>query len=121
MWRWARENNNRFFEHLLPKALAIRNKTEAEEESYREEERRIEEIGKMARAAHRNWDEALAADVPGTIRESVRSALDCLARRYELSLPDVAWPKLAARMVELATKYIAAAMENPEAYTREKW
>jgi hypothetical protein len=47
MLKWARENRNRFFEHLLPKAISVQQRQATEQCWQEEEEMSIAEIEKM--------------------------------------------------------------------------
>jgi hypothetical protein len=97
---WARGARNRFYEQLLPRALA--NKPPEEEENQRQEKRSIAEIRSLLvkfneqaeEERQRELEEKLRADTPATIHEGVRSRLTNWAGRFGLSLPDGAQANL---------------------------
>lgn len=113
LWHWARVNSNRFFEQLLPKALAARQKRETEEAADRRERERLDDLEQMIderkRAAATGLAEELGRDVKRAASTKFRT-LSEWERQFQLPATSrKALDGLRARMVELAEKYVAEA------------
>jgi hypothetical protein len=104
---WARQYRNRFFEQVLPKAMV--NKPAEGEAHEREERLQIEEIDGILEKFNQAWEAELIADVPGTVREGVRSRLADWTRRFGLPLADDARASLEAHIAGFVQDCISAA------------
>lgn len=100
MLQWAKENRNRFFEQVWPKAAA---KMQTPQQDY-EDDPLLAELEEMIAICQRDWDDQAIADTPATIRESVKAAVADWMRhnRIEGELPTGACNDLQLRMVEIA-------------------
>jgi hypothetical protein len=97
--QWARRYKNRFFEQVLPKAMAA--KPPEDEENIRREKTRIEEMERVLRELNQQWAEELVANVPETVRAKVRSILEDWARRSAMTIPSEAKADLEAHVGRL--------------------
>jgi len=94
--QWARQYRNRFFEQVLPKAIAAHGSDDEREQ--RRERKSIAEIERMLEGLNQQWAEELAASVPETVRAKVRSILEDWARRSALTVPSGAKADLEAHI-----------------------
>jgi hypothetical protein len=85
---WARRYKNRFFEMVLPKAMAAH--TDEEEKNQRAERRSIDEIRGILEELNQQWAEDLAANVSETVKAKVRGIVEDWARRSALTIPNEA-------------------------------
>ncbi len=110
--QWARQYRNRFFEQVLPKAMAARTAGEEEDQMVRRERKRCDEIEAVLRrfqdAARERWKRELLDDVPGTIQETACCNVSEWAKRYRLSLTDDARSGLEAQVARLVHDCITA-------------
>ena len=72
-----------------------------EERIQKQERMRIADMRGVLEGLHKKWEEDLLADVPGTVREGVRSQLADWTRRFGLSLPEGASTSLEAHIASL--------------------
>ena len=111
--QWARENRNQFFERLLSKAMATKEKQSYEQQV--EEDPGIEFIDKMIKDMLHELDHEFVADMDGTVRKRITGQMEDWERRFQLDLaPDAreSWILQTMRTVEQAitavTKHQAA-------------
>lgn len=104
--QWAREYRSRFFEQLLPKALAA--KASEDEEGVRREKRRVEEIQAMIEKLQEGFEEELRADTPQAIRHKVDAMVDDWGLRFGLTIPADARASLAAHVGHLVKEAVDA-------------
>jgi hypothetical protein len=110
---YAREYRKPFFENLVPRAMAAQSKRQEESAEEKRERVPIAEIERIIKDIDRQWEEKLLADVPGTVREGVRSRLDDWARRFHLDLAADARTSLEAHIGELVHKSVEAIRRAP--------
>jgi hypothetical protein len=91
--KWAREYRNRFFEQLVPKAIASKQQQESEANPYADDPMSIQQIRNMIAQAVKPPRERIAADV-GTI-------IDGWSERFAVELGPGAKDNLAASIVGL--------------------
>jgi hypothetical protein len=82
--QWARKYQIKFFEALLPKAMA--NKPPEDEGNIRQERRSIAEIERILEQFQEEEDEELRADVPGVLQQRVRGMLSSWGQQCGVSL-----------------------------------
>jgi hypothetical protein len=109
--QWARQYRNRFFEQVLPKAMA--NKPPEDEENIRRERKSIAEIRGILEKFNQGWEEELLADIPAAVREKIRGILDCWAGRFGLNLDDAARLDLEAHLSRLVQDCIETIGRTP--------
>ena len=115
--KWARDYRNRFFEQVLPKALAASKAGGAGGGDDPEDaDPGIEEIERMLEGLHTAWEEALAQDVPGVVAAKVYSLLHDWKWRFSLELPTDAKDSLSRRLAALANDCIKAVLDDPDAF-----
>jgi len=114
--KWAREYRNRFFEQLVPKAMAARTKRVEEDGLGENADPGLEEVEKMLADLHRQWEESLAEDTPGTVQEKVRGLLSDWTRRFGVAVPAEAAESLRLQMAGLAGDCIKATLAAPERF-----
>jgi hypothetical protein len=102
--QWARRYKNRFFEMVLPKAMATR--PNEGEEMVRRERKSIEEIERILGRFEQQLEEELLRDTPATIRERAHGLLSDWIRRFGLSLPDDAQKALHAHVAKLVDECV---------------
>ena len=97
---WSRKYQIKFYEALLPKALA--NRPPQDEENIRAEKKSIAEVRgilqKFKDAGEAELQRDLLANVPATIQAGVRSRLTDWAKHFALNLADDARVGLEARI-----------------------
>ena len=103
---WARKYQSRFFEQLLPKALAA--KPAEDEQKVRREKRRIEEIEAMLEKLEEDSKEELRADTPKVISEKVNFLVDDWGRQFGLTIPADAQADLAVDVGHLVKEAVDA-------------
>ena len=111
MLKWARQYRNRFFEQMLPKALAEQRVPEGEggtPEQLRGERKSLEECAKILRVFNKDFEAKMLANASSVVQQTVASALDDWARRWAVALPDEARESLLARMANAVQKCAAA-------------
>lgn len=97
--QWAKQYRNRFFEQILPKAMAAY--TSDDEQDQRRERKSIDEITSILGRMEEQWAEELVANVPETVRAKVRSILEDWARRSALMISSEAKADLEAHISRL--------------------
>ncbi len=73
--KWARDYRNRFFEQMVPKAMAARAKHEESDEQGADTDHGLEEVRKMLDGVNQQMEESLATDVPAVVQNGDRIAL----------------------------------------------
>ena len=73
--KWARDYRNRFFEQMVPKAMAARAKHEESDEQGADTDLGLEEVRKMLDGVNQQMEESLATDVPAVVQNGDRIAL----------------------------------------------
>jgi len=114
--KWAKEYRNRFFEQLVPKAMAARTKRVEEDGLGENADPGLEEVKKMLADLHWQWEESLAKDTPGTIQEKVRDFLSDWTRRFDVAVSAEAAETLRLQMAGLAGDCIKAVLAAPERF-----
>jgi hypothetical protein len=109
--KWARENRNRFFEQVLPKARAT--EREAEEDKDRlEDQAQIADIYKMIDKAKMDWQQEAVADMDKAVREKVMSRMDVWKKEFQIDLPKDAREGLSLRMLRIVNEAVDAMAEH---------
>jgi hypothetical protein len=110
--KWARENRNRFFEQVLPKAKIIEEQVE-EVEARLEDEAQIQEIHKMIDKAKLEWQQEAVANMDKAVKESVKARLAVWGKQFQLDLPKDAREGLSLRMLRIVNDAVGAMAEHP--------
>ena len=118
MLQWAKRNQNRFFENVMPKAVAAKEKaTEAVPGELPDEYRQdTSEIKKMLADHHLQWEQEAVADTAQAVKDKVAAEVSDWRRRFGLELPGEACESWGLQMIELADDLIHAALKHPQAY-----
>lgn len=114
--KWARENRNRFFEQLLPKAMSARQTMTAEPEEV--EDPGIVDVERILKNFVASWEAGLIADVPGTVKADVQSTVADWERRNKAKISSGALENLQLHIIHLVDRCIVAALKNPQAFQR---
>ena len=115
---WARQNRNRFFEVLLPKAMAAKERQAEQRESEVMEDPGIEDIQKILDDIQLGIDRQLVADVDGTIKRQVKSHMSDWESHFNLDLtPDAreSWVLKMAKLVDGAIQAVTKHLETTQA------
>ena len=112
---WARQNRNRFFEVLLPKAMAAKEKQPDHGESVMEDPG-IKDIEKMLADLQLDWERNAVADTDETIKSTVESHMSGWELRFQLDLGAEARESWMLQMVKLVDDMIGVAFRNPETF-----
>lgn len=102
---WARKYQSRFFEQLLPKALA---KGTDDGEGVKREKRRIEDIELLIAKLEEDSKQEIRANTPQVIRDRVNSLLDDWGRQFGLTIPTDARADLAVDVGHLVKEAVDA-------------
>lgn len=97
--QWGRQYHNRFFEMVLPKAMAAQ--PPEDEQNQRRERRGIAEIEGVLHQMEQQWEQELIANAPETVKASVRGIVGDWSRRFGAALPDGASTNLEAHIADL--------------------
>ena len=109
--QWSRENRNRFFEQVLPKAKATE-KEAKEEENRLEDEAQIQDMRKMIDDAKLGWQQEAVADMDKTVKKSVKARLAVWEKEFQLDLPKDAREGLSLRMLRIVNDAMEVIDEN---------
>jgi hypothetical protein len=101
--QWARQYKNRFFEQVLPRAMAAHDSNDEQNERTS-----IAEIERILEGLNQQWAEELVANLPETVRAKVRSILEDWARRSALTIPSEAKADLEAHLGRLVQDCVDA-------------
>ena len=74
--KWARDNRNRFFEQLVPKAMATKAKEDNKDEGEDNVDPELSEVRRTMRLLRRSWHESLSRDLDGTIYKRVEEVVN---------------------------------------------
>ena len=111
--QWARQYRNRFFEQVLPKAMAAK-ASDDDSEMVKRERKSIAEIerilDRMNQKIAAEMAEELAAGVPRPIYERIRAVVADWGRRHQVALSDDARRDLELHLGELVQRYATAAV-----------
>jgi len=110
--RWAKRNEDRFFEHTMPKVMTHKKKMKVTEDLYEDD---LSELDKMIHDFVRQGEEAAIANTPDWVRQEVRSKMVDWKRRCDVSLGREAEDRLAQMLTEVVDFIIKLALEKPEA------
>ena len=118
MLRWARRNEDRFFETTLPKITAKSPKPISTMSDELSEEYKMDmtEIRAMLFDHHLDQERKAVADTAKAVKEKVASNVSDWQRQYSLDLPSDACESWALQMTSLADDLIRAALKHPEEY-----
>ena len=113
--QWARKSRNRFFEQVLPKAMAVKEKQPERDEQVVEDPG-IEEIKQMLVDAHLHWERDAVANTDETIKRTVNRQMSEWEHRFQLELgagPRESW---MLQMIKLVDDTIRVVLRNPEKF-----
>ena len=108
MLTWAREAPNRFFEQLLPKAMAIQEKQAATDIHDPGPDPVVDRIDNMLAKMQLDWERQAVADAAETVNRDVKSKMSDWERRFYLELPPEARESWRLQMVRLADELLKA-------------
>jgi hypothetical protein len=104
--QWARKNRNLFFERVLPKAMAAKEKQSSDQQVV--EDPGIEFIDQLITDAALEWEREAVADMDATIKKSVLASLSDWERRFHLDLAPDARESWGLQMIRIVGDAIAA-------------
>ena len=106
--QWARQDKNRFFEQVLPKAMDSIEKKTKEDSAPVKGERLITDIEKMVADCQLQWERDAVAHMPDTIRETVSARIKDWERRFRLDLAPEARESWTLKMLKIVDQAITA-------------
>jgi hypothetical protein len=109
--KWARENRNRFFEQVLPKAKIIEEQAK-DEEARLEDEAQIVDIHKMIDKAKLEWQQEAVADMDKAVRDTVKSRMAVWEKQSQIDLPADAREGLLLRMLRIVNDAVDAVAQH---------
>jgi hypothetical protein len=118
MLRWARGNEDRFFEQIMPKVMAKSSKTLSNSEGELPDEYKQDptEIRRMLADHHLQWEQEAVADTAQAVKAKVAAEFSGWQRRFGLEIPSEATESWGLQMIALADDLIHAALKYPKAY-----
>ena len=121
--RWARRNEDRFFEQILPKVMAKSPKTLSsgpEAEPVSNERKQIMTLKKMLSGSYLKWEQEAVADTAQAVKDKVTDQFSDWQKKYSLELPQYARESWRLRMIRLSDDLIHAALKYPDQYQTRK-
>jgi hypothetical protein len=103
----ARENRNRFFEQVLPKAKIIEEQVE-EDEAHKEDLAQLEDIHKMIKEARTGRTREIVADMDGTLRKIFTGNMQDWERIYHIDLAHDAREELLLNLLRIVHEAVDA-------------
>lgn len=113
--KWARDYRNRFFEQLVPRAMAARAKQE-ETSAEADVDPGLDEVRTLLEGIRQQMEESLATDVPAVVQHQVGGVLSEWCKRFGVTLPDGAAESLRLHVVGVAKNCIKATLRHPERF-----
>ena len=114
---WAKQNQDRFFEQIMPKVLAAKQRaitsSGSEESDGCDDTTVLEEL--LANVL-RNVEEGIKGNMPAHVRQRVRYCLEELNNRWNVTVPSEYPERLAARMIKLIDEVVQVAIKDPEPF-----
>ena len=116
--QWAKLNQNRFFEHVMPKVVSSKKKMamEASEELPEELKFDTSEIERMLEDHQLQRERQAVENIPRAVQDKVKSRLSDWERRFRLRLTDEARESWLLQMTRLAGDVLQAVQKHPELY-----
>ncbi|WP_231936490.1 hypothetical protein, partial [Bythopirellula polymerisocia] len=114
---WAKQNQDRFFEQIMPKVLAAKQRaitSSGSEESDSCDDTTV--LEELLAGVLRNVEEGIKGNMPAHVRQRVRYCLDELNKRWNVTVPSEYPERLAARMVKLIDEVVQVAIKDPEPF-----
>jgi len=126
MLRWARGNEDRFFEQIMPKVMAKSSKTLSNSEGELPDEYKQDptEIRRMLAEHHLHCEREAVSDTAKAVKDKVAAKFSGWQRRFDLEIPGEASESWTLQMIELADDLMHAALKYPEQYRnnhRKEW
>ena len=114
--KWVREYRSRFFEVLLPKALAVKEK-QKEEASASYADMGLEDVSRMLGEFDRQFEESLAKNVPRVVQTKVCDMVSEWRSCHGLEVSAEAVERLGRQMVHVVADCIRAVHATPERFS----
>jgi hypothetical protein len=105
---WARQDRNRFFEQMLPKAMASIEKKTKEDSGLVEYDGGFKDLDKMLADHQLQWERDAVADMDATIKKTVLSRVGDWECRFHLELAPDARESWALKMMRIVDEAITA-------------
>ena len=118
--RWAKRNQNRFFEHVMQKVATTKEKAPPANpdelpEKYMTD---LTEIRQMISGCESGIDERAIANTPKWVREQVSEDLYHWTDRIDFEFPIEARDRLIQNVTEMVDRVIRLALDEPESFCR---
>ncbi len=119
--KWAKRNEDRFFEQVMPKANAAKQSHDPFYDELDYPDHSLELARKTLDEFHNSWEEHAVENVAQVVKDEVSRKITEWQSRFKLIQPKEALDSLTWQMVTLADDFIHAALNNPDAFrTRPK-
>ncbi len=114
--KWAKRNEDRFFEQVMPKANAAKQSHDPFFDDLDYPDHSMELIQKALDEAVNSWEEHASENVAQIVKDEVSKKISKWESRFALIQPKEATDSLTWQMVALTDDLIHAALNNPEAF-----
>jgi hypothetical protein len=114
--KWAKRNEDRFFEQVMPKASAAKQSHDSFSNDLDNSDPSLELIQKTLDELFNSWEEYAVENVAQVVKGEVSKKITDWQSRLSLSLSKESLDSLTWQVVALADDLIHAALNNPEAF-----
>ncbi len=114
--KWAKRNEDRFFEQVMPKANAAKQNHDPFSDDLDYPDHSMELIQKALDEVVNSWEERAVENVAQVVKDEVKKKITDWQSRFSLSLSREALGSLTWKIVALADDLIHAALNNPETF-----
>ena len=119
--KWAKRNEDRFFEQVMPKANAAKQSRDPFSDELDYPDPSMELIQKTLDELSNAWEAHVIENVAQVVKDEVSGKITDWQSRFSLSLSKEVLDSLTWQMITLADDLIHAALNNPDAFrTRPK-
>jgi hypothetical protein len=116
LFKWAKRNEDRFFEHVMPKAIASNKSPDPFSDEGDQADPSIGELQNMLDELFASWEEHAVENVAHVVKNEVSKKIAEWRSRSGLSLSTESTDCLTWQMIALVDDLIHAALDNPEAF-----
>ena len=114
--KWAKRNEDRFFEQVMPKANAAKQSHDPFSDELNSPDPSLELIQATLDELFNSWEEHAVENVAQVVKDEVSRKIADWNSSFSLNLSTEALNRLSWQMVDLTDNLIHAALNNPEAF-----
>ena len=116
--KWAKRNQNRFFEHVMQKVATTKEKAPPANPDELPEEymQDLTEIRRMIAPWHSRWEEEVVEDSAEALNGQLAELISDWQRQFHLELSLEASKSWTRQMVRLSDEMLRAVLKDPETY-----